>query len=273
MSEDITREQQKHPTPDIGPISWWSWRPGIQPRNALVIGGLITVVALLLAGIGLVTLVLGSLDSFTPPVQVTGIVAAHTVNKLDGQPHLIVRLHTTGFPEVATPAVPYLVFHSIQDGESILLDYSPRLHVLFALESAGRRYILPGGSIMLDLIGSISLLLIGGILLPYPALLLRWGWQDLFASTESAKRSTLIGKVVSLRASLPTRKGRSGLVPHAARPWYGVAIHTPGVAGEQQVTTFALNQERYRSLHEGDTVKIIYSPHVHYVFTLEQVHE
>ena len=98
-------------------------------------------------------------------------------------------------------------------------------------------------------------------------------WQYLFASTENAKRSTLIGKVVGLRASVPTRKGRSGLVPHAARPWYGVAIHTSGVAGEQQVTTFALNQERYRSLHEGDTVKIIYSPHVHYVFTLEQVHE
>jgi hypothetical protein len=110
-------------------------------------------------------------------------------------------------------------------------------------------------------------------LLPYPALLLRWGWQDLFASTESNKRSTLIGKVVGLRASVPTRKGRSGLVPHAARPWHGVAIHATAVPGEQQVTTFALSQERYRSLHEGDTVKISYSPHVHYVFALERVHE
>lgn len=273
MSEDITREQQKHSTPDIGPISWWSWRPGIKPRNALVIGGLITVVALLLVGIGLATLVLGILDSFTPPVRVTGIVATHVVNKLDGQPHLIVRLHTAGFPEIASPAVPYTVFHSIQDDESISLDYSPRLHVLYALESAGRRYILPGGSIVLDFIGSISLLLIGSILLPYPALLLRWGWQDLFASMESAKRNTLTGKVVGLRASVPTRKGRSGLVPHAARPWYGVAIHTPGTSGEQQITTFALSRERHMALHEGDTVKITYSPRVHYVFALERVNE
>src|SRR5260370_42603314 len=99
VSEDITCEQQKHPAPDIGPISWWSSRPGIQPRNALVIGGLITVVALLLAAVGLVSLVLGIVDSFTPPVRGTGIVATHIVNKLDGEPHLIERLHTTELPE------------------------------------------------------------------------------------------------------------------------------------------------------------------------------
>ncbi len=190
MPEDITREQQKRPGLDVEPISWWSWRPGIRPRNALFIGGLITVVALLLLGIGLVTLVLGILDSFSPPVQVTG---------------------------------------------------------------------------------SFSLLLLGGIMLPYPALLLIWGWQDLFAGRESSKRCTLTGKVVGLRASVATRRRSAGLVPHAPRPWFGVALQFTDGAGEQQVITFALSQERYMSLHEGDIITITYSPHVHYVFSLEQV--
>ncbi|MFL5625423.1 MAG: hypothetical protein ACJ788_07480 [Ktedonobacteraceae bacterium] len=190
MPEDIIHEQQKRAGLDVELISWWSWRPGIRPRNALVSGGLITVVALLLAGTGLVTLVLAILHSFSPPGQVTG---------------------------------------------------------------------------------SVSLLLLGGIMLPYPALLLIWGWQDLFASRESSKRCTLTGKVVGLRASVATRRRSAGLVPHAPRPWYGVALQFTDGAGEQQVTTFALSQERYMSLHEGDTVTITYSPHVHYVFALDQV--
>ena len=28
------------------PISWWSWRPGIKPRTAFVVGGLLSLVAL-----------------------------------------------------------------------------------------------------------------------------------------------------------------------------------------------------------------------------------
>ena len=41
---------------DSGPISWWSWRPGIRPRNALLIGGSFSLVALLLISLGGVVL-------------------------------------------------------------------------------------------------------------------------------------------------------------------------------------------------------------------------
>ncbi len=264
MSEERRSSHEASPAKDREPISWWSWRPGIQPRNALLSGGLISVVALLLIGIGAVTLVLAILDSFSPPLEVAGSVYEHTINKLDGQPYLRMRLHASGPPAVATATVSHALFQSIHDGESILLVYSPHLHVLYAVELAGQRYILPGGSIFLDFIGSLSLLLIGGILLPYPALLMRWGWRDLMIGREAV---TLRGTIVGLRASVPARRGRSGLVPRAARPWYGVAIQS--AAGD--IKTFALSLERFASVHEDDSVKITYSPHVHFVYEVEQI--
>jgi hypothetical protein len=70
VAEEITAEPQRddeilrfaqddtkvRATFDVGPISWWSWRPGIKPRNALLIGGLISCMALLMASIGLIAL-------------------------------------------------------------------------------------------------------------------------------------------------------------------------------------------------------------------------
>src|SRR2546423_15492982 len=86
-------------------VSWWSWRPGIKPRNALILGGCISLVALLLACIGLITLVLGIVDSVSQPLQVTGVVVAHFRNSYDGQPHLKIHLYTKGFPGEILPSV------------------------------------------------------------------------------------------------------------------------------------------------------------------------
>ncbi|HLI90826.1 MAG TPA: hypothetical protein VKV37_19200 [Ktedonobacteraceae bacterium] len=44
---------------DYGPISWWSWRPGIRPLSALAIGGTISLLALAIVSLGLVTLAAG----------------------------------------------------------------------------------------------------------------------------------------------------------------------------------------------------------------------
>src|SRR5947209_2278742 len=200
-----TSQEQVHSISAIGPRSWWSWRPGIQPRNALIIGGLLSMVALLLGGIGLVTLVLGVLDSVSPPQQVQGTVLGHTVNALDGQPHMLIRIRKPGFPGEVSPVVSNSAYHAMHNGSSILLDYSPHLHVLYALENAGQRYTLPGASIVGDLFGSLALLLIGAILLPYPAVLMIWGWRDLFGDKQ--RQRELRARVVGLRAAIPNRRG------------------------------------------------------------------
>jgi hypothetical protein len=269
VSEDSRRSQQERPQLAGGPISWWSWRPGIRPRNALLIGSLLSVVAVLLLATGSVTLALGILDSFSPPLQVAGSVYSHAVNQLNGRPCLIVHVHRAGFPAVVAPTVSNALFHSIHDGNTLLLDYSPRLRVLYAIDSAGQRFPLPGGSAVLDFIGERGLLLVGGVLLPYPALLMSWGWRDLLAARRRAKSTFLSGTVVALRVSTPGGPGRPGLIPRAARPWHGVAVQST----DGEVTTFALRQERYVSLHEGDSVRITYSPCVHFVYALEQVSE
>ena len=101
-------------TPDS--INWWSWRPGIKPRNAILIGGPITLLALLLACIGIISLVLGIMDSFSAPLQFPGIVTNHTMNIIDGLPRLTIRLHAAGFPTTISPVVPTAVSQSLHKG-------------------------------------------------------------------------------------------------------------------------------------------------------------
>src|SRR5437763_2520709 len=43
----------------IGPIFWWSWRPGIKPLKALMLGGSLCLAALCIISIGLLTLLPG----------------------------------------------------------------------------------------------------------------------------------------------------------------------------------------------------------------------
>jgi hypothetical protein len=59
VSDDATDPQET--LADYGPISWWSWRPGIRPLSALAIGGTISLLALAIVSLGLITLAAGEL--------------------------------------------------------------------------------------------------------------------------------------------------------------------------------------------------------------------
>jgi len=270
---DVKQQKHEYRTLDAGPISWWSWRPGIKPRSALIIGVLIALVALLLAGIGMVTLVLGILDSLSPPLQVAGVVINHAANSFDGQPHLTIRLHAAGFPGQVSPTVSPSASHAISNGDAILVDYSPRLHVLYALDGGGQHFLIPGSSVLGDAIGSTALLLLGTALLPYPALLFLWGWCDLYGRNQEHKRAEMTAQVLGLRATEQKRANRPGIVPHTSRSWYGVALRPAGKLSEQPIMTFAISREMYKSLRRGDLVRITYSSNLHYVYALEQAGE
>lgn len=271
MSDDNMPQQHEYTTYDADSISWWSWRPGIRPRNAVLLGGLITLLALLLGSIGLVTLVLGIMDSASAPLQLAGIVASHTTNNLDGFPRLSIRLHAVGFPASISPVVSKVAFHAIHDGDSVLVDYSPRLRFLYALDSAGRRYMLPGKSMGDNPIGALALLLLGVVLFPYPALLMLWGGRDL--RSDYGRRDgycTMMARVVGKRAAVhTTTQNRPGLTPQLSRSWYGVALDPVEPISSEQVMTFSIDDETYRSVGEGMLVQIMYSPNLHYVYKLE----
>src|SRR6266700_2641077 len=53
------RQKQEASALENETVSWWSWRPGIKPRNAFIIGGLLSLVALLLLCLGLFILIFG----------------------------------------------------------------------------------------------------------------------------------------------------------------------------------------------------------------------
>ena len=72
MSDHPLQQRNEYNTQDTAAISWWSWRPGIKPRNALVFGGLLSFLALLLIGSGLLTLIVGIVDASSPPVKSRG---------------------------------------------------------------------------------------------------------------------------------------------------------------------------------------------------------
>ncbi len=275
MLDDRAERQHEYDLHNHDPINWWSWRPGIKPRKAMAIGGLITLFALLLTGIGLITLVLGILDGFSPPLQIPGIVSGHTMNSFDGLPRLTIRMHLPGFPASVSPVVLNAAYHAISDGDHVTVDYSPRLHFLYALERAGQYYAIPGSSKGDDPLGSIALLFLGAVFLPYPALLAIWSWRDLHPKPDSGdERCIMTAKVVGKRAAIRAmvRRGtnRPGLLPQFSRSWYGVALDPIDEDATGQIITFSISYETYRSLEEGTLVSITYSPHLHYVYKLER---
>jgi hypothetical protein len=267
VSNDKASHQHTYTAHDADSITWWSWRPGIHPRKAIFLGGLISLLALLLGSIGFVTLVLSIMDSFSAPFQLPGVVSSHIVNNLDGFPRLSIRLHAVSFPATISPVVSQAAFHAIHDGTSILVDYSPRLHFLYALDSAGQYYLLPGTSKADNPIGSLALLLLGIALFPYPALLTLWGWRDLHADY-----SVMTANVVGKRAALhTTTRNRPGLTPRLARSWYGLALDSVDPTFSQQLTTFSVSYETYCAVEKGALVQITYSPHLYYVHTIKRL--
>jgi hypothetical protein len=253
------------------PISWWSWRPGIKPRTAFVVGGLLSLVALMLASIGLFTLILGIVDYLSPPLLVPGIVTEHIANSFDGQLRLKIRVHTTGFPDEILPAVSDSAFHDIHDSEGILLNYSQNLHILYTLQSDSQHYPLPASGTVGIFFGAVVLLLFSIVMLFYPLALANWGWRDLHGHNGDISLREMTAKVVGLRAAVQTRSGRPGLTPRPFRTWYDSALHPTDASDDEQVMTFSISEEVHNSLRKGEIVHITYSPHLYYVYALEPV--
>ena len=266
MLEGKTQAQRETISRETNLISWWSWRPGIQPRNALLIGGAFSLIALLLLALGLVVLGLSIADTASSPLSVPGTVTRHTITGLNSTYYLAIQLHTQGFPASISVAVNKEVYYAIGDGEAVTLEYSPHLRVLNALDAGGQHSILPNSGAPGIVLGAIALLLLGLALLPYPAVLAHWGWRDLY--TGGTMRTT--GTILALRAATETQMRRPGLMPRrGVRTWYGVALSND--AG--RILTFAVNETMFRGLAEGSTITITSSPRIHYVYSLEQVRE
>jgi hypothetical protein len=259
---------------ESGPISWWSWRPGVKPGSALAVGSIVTLLALLLTVFGCISLAAGILDSFSPPLQVPGIVTGRSSGTPDSPPSLTIRaqppddLHSTTTSLVVSNAT----FQALHDHDQVLLLYTPRLHILYALSAAGERYPLPGASSADNPGGSIILLVLGLLMLPYPLLLASWGLRDLLIERyDRGKLGQLSARVVGLRATKPTRRDSAGLVPRGSRPWYGMALLP--IDDPRQVLTFSVSEQAYQSVQEGMLVHITYSPYVRHIYSLEQMSE
>jgi hypothetical protein len=250
-------------------ISRWRWRPGMKPRVALNVGVLCSVVGLLFVVIGLVSLIAGILDSNSAPLQVPGIVTGYTTNFLDNLPHVIIRVEKEGTTTTIAPAVSRVTAQAVHIGDHVILDYSQRLHFPYALESGGQRYRLPGTSSAGNPFGSVALMLLGLVLFPYPAFLAFWGWRDL----QAQGGCTMMARIVGLRSSKQARSPQPGLTPRIFRSSYTVALEPADSSTFQEVVTFVIKEEMYRSLREGTVVQITYSPNLHHVYGMKQVDE
>jgi hypothetical protein len=249
------------------PVSWWSWRPGISPQRALLIALPLVLLASLLIGIGLISLLAALLDSQTAPLTINGTVVGHSTGSLDRLPRLEIRLQAAGFPPLVTPVVPAEAFAQLHDGEQVQLLFSPHLHALRALRTTEHSYQLSEGSAGSNLAGSLALLGLGLLLMPYPATLLFWGWRDLYSP-----RCQMYARVVARRAVERQRSGRAGATPHSSTaPWYGLALLP--VEGTMSTTarplTFSVSPTLYQRACAAESVLLTYSPHLHYVYTLE----
>jgi hypothetical protein len=262
-------------------FSWWSWRPGIRPGLALLIGGPLTMLALLLLALGMFTLIGGILDSSAPPLQLRGVITGHSSSRTGQIYELHIRLlpspeQAADFPPILSLSVSQAVFQHFHNGQMILVDYAPHLLTPYALSSLSRpqlRYPLPGTSAAGDIMGALALLLIGLLLLPYPALLTHWGWRDLIARLGGTGGQSQLATIIERRSYVPDplakRPAQPGLLRIGTRPTYGIAVQLTGSATPTKVLAFRVDAERYMHLYEGMQVRLTYSPHLHYLYGME----
>jgi hypothetical protein len=248
-------------------ITKWRWRPGLKPRTALSIGVLFSAVGFLFVVIGLLSLIAGILDSNSPPLQVPGVVTGYTTNFSDSLPHVVIRVEKVGTTTTISPAVSQETAQALHVGDRVILDYSQRLHFPYALESGGHRYLLPGTSSAGNPFGSFALVLLGLVIFPYPVFLALWGWRDLHVQSGYTMRARIVG----LRSSKQARSSQPGLTSRMFRSSYTVALEPVDSSPRQEVVTFVIKEEMYRSLREGTVVEVTYSPNLHCVYVLKQV--
>ncbi|HEY6539873.1 MAG TPA: hypothetical protein VIZ18_03005 [Ktedonobacteraceae bacterium] len=267
-------DERRHRGQSDASFTWWSWRPGIRPCRALLVG-----VPLLLLGVfficaGIYALVSILLDSNALPTRIPGIVTGYTSGLLDNQTHLTIRALRNGRSSTVTPAIIPEEQRAIHTGDRVTLDYSPRLGYLYALEDHGQRYTLPGGSPLGGLFASIALMLVGLLFLPFPFLLTVWGWYDLRQPGRMIR-----GRVLALRATqrthLPHQRragpAHPGLTPRLGRAWYGMVVETLTPASQRDIVPFAISEEQHGGLQEGEIVAVTYSPHLHYVRSIRPI--
>jgi hypothetical protein len=264
MQKEPLQKQEADQSQEGKGVSWWSWRPGMKPVYAFLFGGVVSLLALFLLVNGAATLSAGILDSSAPPVGIPGIVAQHTKDIL-GSPELVIHLAQVGMPAEITLVVLPATATALPDGTHLTIDYAPHLRAPEALENAGRRYTLPDNGTG-NLIATLSLLLFGLLLLPYPFLLACWGWRDL----RSHQAYQVTGTIVALRAAQQTTTRTPGMIRRTIRTWHGVALQRED-APEAKPLTFGVQSEIYERLHTGDTIQVTYSPHLHYLYKLKHI--
>ena len=250
-------------------ITRWHWRPGMKPRIALAIGVLFSIVGLLFIVIGLLSLTAGIQDSNSAPIRVPGVVTGFTTNIFDSLPHVVIRVEKENTSTTIAPAVSNATAQSLRIGDQVIVDYSQRLKIPYALESKGQRYVLPGTSSAANPFGSIALLILGLIVFPYPAFLALWAWRDL----QAQGGNIMTARIVDLRSSKQSHTPRPGITPRSFRTTYTVALMPINIAFSQEVVSFSITEEMYLSLRERSLVQITYSPNLHYVYEMKQVEQ
>jgi hypothetical protein len=248
-------------------VSTWHWRPGMKPRFALIIGVLFSVVGLLFVIIGLVSLIAGIQDSHSAPIQIPGVVTGYTTSFLDSLPHVIIRVEKENATTTISPAVSHSTSQSLHIGDTVIVDYSQRLNLPYALESGGQRYLLPGTSSAGNPFGSIALLTLGLIIIPYPAFLASWGWRDL----QAKGGNVLAARILDLRSSKQARTSQPGITPRVFRTTYTVVLEPINAPFSKEVVAFSIKEEVFHALHIGTLVEITYSPNLHYIYAVKQV--
>jgi hypothetical protein len=247
----------------------WHWRPGMRPRIAFTVGVLFSAVGLLFVVIGVVSLIAGIQDSNSAPKQVSGVVTGFTTNLFDNLPHIIIRVKKGNASTTIAPAVSHATAQSLHIGDTVIVDYSHRLNVPYALQIGGQQYLLPGTSSAGNPFGSIALVILGLIIFPYPALLATWGWRDL--QTQNGDKMT--ARIVELRTSKQTRTPQPGITSPISRTTYTVTLEPINASFSKESVTFSIKEEMYRTLRTKTFVQITYSPNLHYVYAVKQVDE
>jgi len=247
----------------------WHWRPGMRPRIAFTVGVLFSVVGLLFVVIGVVSFIAGIQDSHSSPKQIPGVVTGYTTDLFDSLPHVTIRLEKGNVTTTIAPAVSHSTVQSLHIGDHVVVDYSQRQNVPYALEIGGQQYLLPGTSSAGNPFGSIALVILSLIIFPYPALLVTWGWRDL----QTQNGDIMTARIVELRSSKQTRTPQPGITSPISRTTYTVALEPINASFSQDDVTFSIKEEMYLTLRKGTIVQVTYSPNLHYVYVIKEVDE